>query len=157
MNAQAIQSTDILVRFANPARDGKPPSICASDNTFYGVKPADFGRFQPGGRYRIEYIEKDGRGKWSGRKFRDIVKCEPLTLPAGSGDPAACRSAAASAKADGPSPSRQPAGGEGCPSEGEFVTRLLIAYVQSGGVDNKIEALVTRAKALQVVYRQVFL
>ena len=146
MNAQRIETTDILVRFANAAEGGKPPNIRATDGTTYGVKPADFGRFQPGGRYRIDYVEKSGKGKWAGRTFRDIVKCEPLTLPAGSGDPAA----------RGPAPSRSPAEGAGCSSELEFVTRLLAAYVQSGGVDNKIEALVIRAKSLQEVYRQVF-
>src|SRR5512136_748823 len=88
MNAQAIQSTEILVRFANAAEAGSKPNIRATDGTIYGVKPADFGRFQPGGRYRIEYVEKEGKGKWVGRTFRDIVKCEPIReAPAPSANP----------------------------------------------------------------------
>jgi len=149
MNAQAIQSTEILVRFANPARDGKPPSICASDNTFYGVKPVDFGRFQQGGRYRIDYVEKDGRGKWAGRKFRDIVKCETIrSEPQAPGDARGARA-----------PSPRPPEGEGvsgAPSEFEFVTRMLAAYVQCCGVGKTVEDLVTRARSLQGVYREVW-
>jgi hypothetical protein len=146
MNAQAILSAEILVRFANRGEDGKPPNIRATDGTTYGVKPADFGRFQPGGRYRIEYVEKQGRGKWQGRTFRDIVKCEPVS----SGD------------ARAPSPSqRSVPGGEGVTgsapaSEFEFVTRMLAAYVQCCGVENTVDGLVTRARSLQAVYRQVF-
>ena len=145
MNAQAIQSTEILVRFANRGEDGKPPNIRATDGTTYGVKPADFGRFQPGGRYRIEYVEKQGRGKWQGRTFRDIVKCEPLASVDARG-------------ARAPSPSqRSVSGGEGVTSpEFEFVTRLLSAYVQCCGVENTVDGLVTRARSLREVYRKAF-
>ncbi len=147
MNAQAIQSTEILVRFANAAQDGKPPNIRATDGTTYGVKPVDFGRFQPGGRYRIEYVEKQGRGKWQGRTFRDIVKCEPVA----SGDTRSARA---------PSPSQTSvSGGEGVTgeaSEFEFVTRMLAAYVACCGVGKTVEDLVTRARSLQTVYREVF-
>lgn len=143
MNAQAIQSTDILVRFANRAEDGKPPNIRTTDGATYGVKPADFGRFQPGGRYRIDYVEKQGRGKWQGRTFRDIVKCEPLTLPAT--EPTNLRPAPAAGAPSG-----------GAPSEFEFVIQMLVAYVRSGGVKDTVESLVTRARSLRTVYREVW-
>ena len=153
MNAQAIQSTEILVRFANAAEGGKPPNIRATDGTTYGVKPADFGRFQPGGRYRIEYVEKEGKGKWSGRTFRDIVKCEPIRSdPRASGDARGARA---------PSPSqRSVPEGEGVTDathpEFEFVTRLLSAYVTGGGVDRTADALIERGRGLREVYRRIF-
>ena len=146
MNAQAIQSTEILVRFANPAADGKPPNIRSTDGITYGVKPVDFGRFQPGGRYRIDYVEKDGRGKWAGRKFRDIVKCEPIrSEPQAPGDARGARA-----------PSPRPPGGEGvsgASSEFEFVTRMLAAYVQCCGVGKTVGDLTERGRMLREVYR----
>jgi hypothetical protein len=151
MNAQAIQSAEIMVRFANPPADGKPPNIRATDGATYGVKPADFGRFQPGGRYRIDYVEKQGRGKWQGRTFRDIVKCEPVQSPA-TGD------ARARARARAPSPSqRSVSGGEGVTaSELEFVTRMLAAYVACCGVGKTAGELAERARMLRGVYREVW-
>jgi hypothetical protein len=41
-------------------------------------------------------------------------------------------------------------------SEFEFVTRVLAAYVQCCGVENTVEGLVTRGKALREVYGRVF-
>jgi len=150
MNAQAIQSTEILVRFANPPGDGKPPNIRSTDGTTYGVKPADFGRFQPGGRYRIDYVEKQGRGKWQGRTFRDIVKCEPVkSEPQASGDTRSARA---------PSPlQRSVSGGEGVtPSEFEFVTRMLAAYVACCGVGRTEDELTERGRMLRGVYRELW-
>lgn len=142
MNAQAIQSTEILVRFANPAEGNRPPNIHSSDGVTYGVKPVDFGRFQPGGRYRIDYVEKEGRGKWQGRKFRDIVKCEPV---------------ASGARA--PSPSQTSvSGGEGVTPSGEFefVTRMLAAYVACCGVGKTVDDLTERGRMLRTVYRNMW-
>ena len=42
------------------------------------------------------------------------------------------------------------------PSEFEFVTRMLAAYVQCCGVENTVDGLVKRARALQTVYREVW-
>jgi len=153
MNAAAIHSAEILVRFANSAEGGKPPNIRAADGTTYGVKPADFGRFQPGGRYRIEYVEKEGRGKWAGRTFRDIVKAEPIRSEA-SGD-------ASGARAPSPRQSNSTRG-EGvalAPPEAaeiEFVTRMLSAYVSCCGVERTVEGLTERARMLRAVYRGVW-
>lgn len=153
MNAQAIQSAEILVRFANAAEDGKPPNIRASNGLTYGVKPGDFGRFQPGGRYRIDYVEKEGKGKWQGRTFRDIVKCEPIRSdPRASGD-------ARGARAPSPSQTSVPEG-EGVTDathkEFDFVTRMLSAYVQCCGVGKSIEELTDRGRGLREVYRRIF-
>src|SRR5690348_11708916 len=83
MNAAAIHTADILVRFTNPAEGGKKPSIKTSDGTYYGVTPKDFGRFQQGGRYRIEYTER----VWQGRTYRDIRSLERInSAPPASGD-----------------------------------------------------------------------
>lgn len=144
MNAQSIHTAEIDVRYCNPADGNKRPSIRATDGTYYGVKPVDFGRFQPGRRYAIEYTERT-RGD---RTFRDIVKCEPVA----SGDP----------RPRAPSPGeRSVPAGEGVTDathreEFEFVTRLLAAYVTGGGVDRTIDALVDRGRGLREVYRRIF-
>ncbi len=143
MNAQAISTTTILVRFADPAPAGKKQAtIKASDGTIYGVWPKDFGRFQPGGRYMIEYTERP----FNGKVYRTVVKCEPVA----SGD----------TRPRAPSPSQTSvSGGEGVTgeaSEFEFVTRMLAAYVACCGVGKSVEELVTRANALRAVYREVW-
>jgi hypothetical protein len=138
MNAQAISAATILVRFADPAPAGKKQAtIKASDGTVYGVWPKDFGRFQPGGRYNIEFTERP----YQGRVYRTIVKAEPVSSGA-------------------PSPSqRSVSEGEGVTGtshEFEFVTRLLAAYVQCCGVENTAAGLAAKARELRGVYRQVW-
>ena len=143
MNAAAIHSAEILARFANPADGNKKPSIKAADGTYYGVKPADFGRFQPGGRYRIDYTERDYKGK----TYRDIVKCEPVV----SGD---ARGAGAPSSSQ-----RSVSGGEGATgasAEFDFVTRMLAARVASCGVGWSAEDLAREARFLRSVYREVW-
>lgn len=148
MNAQAISSATILVRFADPAPAGKKQAtIKASDGTVYGVWPKDFGRYQPGGKYAIEFTEHTFRGK----TYRTVLKCEPIrSEPAQSGD----------TRPRAPSPGqRSVSEGEGVTSgesEFEFVTRLLAAYVMGGGVDRTPDALIERARGLREVYRRIF-
>lgn len=146
MNAAALHTAEILVRFANPADGTRKPSIKASDGTYYGVKPVDFGRFQEGGRYRIEFTQRD----YKGRTYRDIVKCEPIrsVQPAASGDAAGTRA---------PSPRGSPTGGEGVTaSEIGFVTRMLAARVASCGVEWSGDTLAKEARFLRELYGRIF-
>lgn len=135
MNAAALHTAEILVRFANPAEDGKKPSIRASNGDYYGVKPADFGRFQPGGRYRIEYTER----VFKGRTYRDIVKCERQEAQAQSTHQRSTMAA-----------------GDATPGEAEFVSRCLAASIASCAVGRAREELTERAKMLRAIYREVF-
>lgn len=139
MNAAAIHTAEILVRFTNPPEDGKKASIKASDGTTYGVKPVDFGRFQPGARYRIEYVEKEGRGRWEGRTFRDIVKGEPVQAK-----PAAT-----------PMPQQRPTGDGDAPptGEAEFVARCLAASITARAVGHTREAMVAEIRLLRSAWR----
>lgn len=144
MNAAALQSAEILVRFTNPAEEGRKPSIKASDGTYYGVAAADFGRFQPGGRYRIEFTERIFRGK----TYRDIKSCEPIRPSSG-----------ANGDARAPSPARGVSAGEGATSDArefQFVTRILAAQIAAAGVGRTREDLIERVKALRAVYREGF-
>ena len=146
MNAAALRTAEILVRFTNPAEGSKKPSIKASDGTYYGVTSKDFGRFQPGGRYRIEYTER----VWQGRTYRDIRSLEPIRSdPQASGD----------SRPHAPSPAqRSVSAGEGVmgvdPAEAEFVSRCLAASIASCSVGRTREELVERVRMLRAVYRE---
>jgi hypothetical protein len=141
MNAAALQSAEILVRFANPAEDGRKPSIKTSDGLYFGVTPADFGRFQPGGRYRVEFTERI----WRGKTYRDIKSCEPIrSASASSGDERA------------PSPQASRSRGEGASAEIGFITRMLAARVASCGVEWSAEALTKEIRFLRGLFRQAF-
>ena len=147
MNAAALQTAEILVRFTNPAEGSKKPSIKASDGTYYGVTPKDFGRFQPGGRYRIEYTER----VWQGRTYRDIRSLEPIrSEPVASGD----------TRSRAPSPGqRSVPEGEGVTGgapELHFVTRTLAAAISICAVEMTQEGVASKARMLRAVYRDVF-
>lgn len=134
MNAQAIHTSVITVKYADPPKDGKKQAtVKAADGTIFGVWPKDLGRFQPGRRYRVEYTQRS----YQGRDYRTVVKAEPEEAPERSANPG-------------------PPVAAGAPSEFEFVTRLLAAYVQCCGVENSPAGLAAKARMLREVYREVF-
>ena len=149
MNAQAIETATILVRFADPPPEGKKQgTVKASDGTIYGVWPKDLGRFQPGGRYAIEFTSHTFKGK----TYSTVIKCEPAPQsPAASGDARGARA---------PSPSQNSvSGGEGVTgeaSEFEFVTRMLAAAMQICAVEMTPEGIAAKARMFRGVYREVF-
>lgn len=141
MNASAIHSAVVEVRYADPPRDGKKQAtIKTPAGDIYGMKPEMLGLFQRGRRYRIDYTERDFKGK----TYRTIVKTEPDE-----------RSDDRTASAPGQR-SPDPTSNASTPSEFEFVTRLLSAYVQCCGVGRTIEELAERGRMLREVYGRIF-
>lgn len=133
MNASAIRTATIEVKYANPPLAGKKQAtIKTPDGTIFGVWPKDLGRFQPGRRYAVEYTEKP----FKGRMYRTILKAEPQV----NGEDAA------------------PAGSDPVRTSGEveFITALLAARVASCGVEFTPSGLTEAARMLRMVYRSAF-
>lgn len=129
MNASALHTAVIEVKFADPPKDGKKQAtIKSTTGDVFGVWPKDIGRFQKGRRYRVEYTERP----YQGRTYRTIVKCEPETA----------------------SEPRQ--AGNATPGEIEFVSRGLAASIQACAVGHTQADLAQEARLLRTVYRDVF-
>lgn len=129
MNASALHTAVIEVKFANPPKDGKKQAtIKSASGDVFGVWPKDIGRFQPGRRYRVEYTERP----YQGRTYRTIVKCEPEAA------------------------SEHQPGGKAAAGEIEFVTRVLAASIQACAVGHTQADLAQEARMLRAVYRDVF-
>jgi hypothetical protein len=129
MNASALHTAVIEVKFADPPKDGKKQAtIKSTGGDVFGVWPKDIGRFQKGRRYRVEYTERP----YQGRTYRTIVKCEPETASA-----------------------PQPAG-KATADEIEFVSRVLAAGVQACAVGHTQADLAQEARMLRAIYHDVF-
>jgi hypothetical protein len=66
------QQAALKIDFVNEARGGKSPSI-KSGEVYYNVKPEDFHKFKKGETVHCLISAKEGKGKWAGRTFYDIV------------------------------------------------------------------------------------
>ena len=128
-----VNAAVIKIKYADPARPGrKQATIKTEDNQIFGVWPKEFGLFQPGKTYKVEFSER----AFNGKTYRTISKCEPL-----------------------PDEPTQPAAkaGDGSISEAEFITRLLEAAIKCGGVVHSESSMIAEIKLLRSVYRQTFL
>ena len=135
MNAQAIHTSVITVKYADPPKDGKKQATVRSDaGEVFGVWPKDLGLFQRGRRYRVEYTER----RYQGRDYRTVVKVEPEEAPARTTRQEASPATSA------------PSG------EAEFVSRCLAASIMSGTMGRSKEELIERARLLRSVWRDVF-
>lgn len=133
MNAKIIK-----VKFARPAKENKKQAtIHTEDGAVFGVWPDKFGLLRPGQTYRVEFSERDYKGK----TYRTITKCEPAAVvEERSSD-------------QGTIPQRSSPND----AEFEFVTRILGAAIQSQVVDCQTENdLIKAARLLRQVYAKVF-
>lgn len=131
MNASAIHTATIDIKYANPPKAGKKQAtIKTTGGDLYGVWPKDIGRFQPGRRYKIEFTERP----FNGRTYRTIVKCGPE-------EGSDVRSTSTPSNTGG---------------EIEFVTRVLAASIQACAVGHTHADLTQEARLLRAVYRDVF-
>lgn len=126
MNAAVIK-----IKYANPPKDGKKQAtVKTDDNQIFGVWPKEFGLFQPGRVYRVEFSERP----FNGKTYRTITKCEPVAEEAAPADGVTSKAF----------------------SEQEFVARVLSASIAACAVGHKEEALIAEAKMLRSVYRAAF-
>lgn len=133
MNAAVIK-----IKYADPPKAGKKQAtIKTEDNQIFGVWPKEFGLFQPGRTYKVEFSERS----FNGKTYRTISKCEPL----------ADVEERPSIEAQTKQHSSQSI------SEAEFITRLLAAGIKCGGTVHSEPAMIAEIKLLRSVYRQTFL
>lgn len=132
MNAAVIK-----IKYADPPKSGKKQAtIKTEDNQIFGVWPKEFGLLRPGQTYKVEFSERP----FNGKTYRTITKCEP----------AAAVEESTSGLAQSSQRSSQSI------NEAEFVTRLLAAGIQCGGVVHSEQSMVAEVKLLRSVYRTTF-
>ena len=70
-----MPSAIVKVTYVNQAQAGKVNgSIKVEDGTYYGVKPAMLGLFQPGNTYEIQYESSDFKGK----TYHKVISVKPV-------------------------------------------------------------------------------
>ena len=70
-----MPSAVVKVTYVNQAQAGKVNgSIKVEDGTYYGVKPAMLGLFQPGNTYEIQYESSDFKGK----TYHKVISVKPV-------------------------------------------------------------------------------
>jgi hypothetical protein len=132
MNAAVIK-----IKYADPPKDGrKQATVKTEDNQIFGVWPKEFGLFQPGRIYRVEFSERE----WKGKTFKTITKCEPVLDVEETPSGLAQQSQRSSQK----------------DAETEFVARLMAASISACAVGHKPENLIAEALMLRSVYREAF-
>lgn len=135
MNPQT-QTAAIEVKYVNPPKDGKQSgTVKATDGQLYGVWPDKLGLFQPGRRYKIEFVERDYKGK----TYRSITKGYPEPSPS------------ATPQNNTTSPPRAGLGEE------QFVAHMLAASLQSQLVELNDRDLTRAATMFQALYRQLLM
>ncbi len=72
-----MPSAIVKVAYVNQAQAGKVNgSIKVEDGTYYGVKPAMLGLFQPGNTYEIQYESSDFKGK----TYHKVISVKPAPI-----------------------------------------------------------------------------
>ena len=74
-----MPSAVVKILFVNQPQSGKVNgSIKVEDGTYYGVKPAMLGLFQPGNTYEIQYESSDFKGK----TYHKVISVKPAAAAA---------------------------------------------------------------------------
>jgi hypothetical protein len=172
MNTQALEraitkTATVTVQYVNLPKQGrKSGSIKDVDGQFFGVWPTMLAQFQEGETYEIEYTEKTVNGV----VYRDVKAVHPAV------DAEQFRAPAPQPSRPQPQPKRsapmqQPApqngngngNGNGWyrpthPRDAErmFVCSTLNAYIQTGRINDDVDALLRAVNTLRQVWQETF-
>lgn len=147
-----MPTTTAIIKYVNPAKDGRKPSVKTEDGVTYQCKDHQIALFQQGRTYKIEY---SGEREFNGKTYRNVESAAPVeTAGLGSG---------ASSSTGAASPSMASHQGHGyktstSPEDSErmFVCSLMNAFIQAGKIEPEQGRVITAVNVLRGAYRATF-